>query len=205
MDQSSTVRSLNLDLHGVSRRLLRHLHSNGCSTILGLSLGQSLLIKVSMFLSFRQLSMSLAELGQVESSNLLSFLNLLFVRLDLSLESINKASHTLLVLPIIISIGHFLDAAFSLAKILHSITQPAVFSINFGLQLTNPSLHLIHCFLASLQSIGLSIIQTGCHILDLAIQKFAVFLKALGNILLSSEFLCKASGNNHCLLCLFVR
>merc|ERR1719340_526007 len=85
------------------------------------------------------------------------------------------------------------------------ISHPTGLGINLRFKLTNPSFHLVHGLLSSLESIGLGIIKPGLHILDLALKQLAVPLKALGHILLIPEFISKASSINHGLLGLVIR
>merc|ERR1739844_595626 len=114
------------------------------TTRLGFGLSQSFFIEVGMFLSISQLGMSITEFSQVESSNLFSLLNLLFVRLDLRLQLVNHSLHTLLVLPVFISsISHFFNVSLSLSEILDSISKSAVLSSSFRFQLTDPCLLFI--------------------------------------------------------------
>merc|ERR1712058_90311 len=70
--------------------------------------------QLGALLSFFKLLLSLAELGKVQGSNLLSFLNLLLVGLDLLLELAGKVGHSVLVL-LILSLGklELLDLALS--------------------------------------------------------------------------------------------
>merc|ERR1712209_362870 len=175
--------------------------SNRCSTSLSLGLSQSLLIEISPLLSISQLSMSIAELGKVEGSNLLSLFNLLLVRLDLGLQLVNKSLHALMVLPVFIrSISHHLDTSLRLAKVLLAISHPAGLSINFRFKLTDPGLHLVHGLLSSLKSIGLSIIQSGLHVLDLAFKQLAIPLKTLSQILFIPKLISQTGSVNHSFL-----
>merc|ERR1712170_195060 len=170
---------------------------------LGLVLGKGLFIEVSSLLRIGKVGLSLAELGQVEGSNFLSLLNLLLVRLDLSLQLVNQGLHTLMVLAVLISSkSQLLDAAFRLAQVLLGITKASVLSIKFRFQLPDASLHLVHCLLASLKGIGLSLIQTLLHVLNLALKQLAILLKSLSQVLFLTELISKASSINHCLLCL---
>merc|ERR1719195_793900 len=171
-----------------------------------LSLGQSLFIEVSSLSSISKLGLSLTEFGQVECSNLFSFLNLLLVRLDLRLKLIDQSLHALMVLPILIrSIGHLLDASLRLAQVLASISTSTGFSINFRFQFANSSLHLVHSLLTSLQSIRFCFIKTLLDILDLTFKEFAISFISKGNFLLHSEFISQPSSINHSLLCLLIR
>merc|ERR1719511_103544 len=186
---------MTIDEHGFASYL--H-HSNRCTTSLSLGLGQSLLIEISPLLSISQLSMSIAELGKVEGSNLLSLLNLLLVRLDLGLQLVNESLHALMILPVFIRcISHLLDASLRLAKVLLAISHPAGLSINFRFKLTDPGLHLVHGLLSSLKSIGLSIIQSGLHVLDLALKQLTIPLKALSQLLLIPKLISQTGSINH--------
>merc|ERR1719325_377265 len=98
------------------------------------------------------------------------------------------------------SITQFIDAPFRFAQVLLGIARSAALSINFRFKLTDPSLHLIHGFLTSLQSIGLSFIQTSLHVLDLTFIQFAIPLKYLSKFLFSSEFISQSGSINHGLL-----
>merc|ERR1719340_248786 len=191
---------MTIDEHGFASYL--H-HSNRCTTSLSLGLGQSLLIKVSPLFSIRQLSMGITELGQVKGSNFLSLLNLLLIRLDLGLQLVNQSLHALMILPVLIrSIGHLLDTSLRLAEILLRISHPTGLGINLRFKLTNPSFHLVHGLLSSLESIGLGIIKPGLHILDLALKQLAVPLKALGHILLIPEFIARRAASTMAFLAL---
>merc|ERR1712072_207804 len=140
------------------------LKANRASTAFGLQLAQSLFIQVGSLLSFSQVGLCLAELGQVHGSNLFSLLDLLLVRLNLGLELVNQSLHALVVLAVFIRrVGKLLDPALRLAQVLGGIRETAVFGVKLGLQLTDASLHLVHSFLASLQSVGLGLIQTLLH------------------------------------------
>merc|ERR1719480_626780 len=101
-----------------------------------------------------------------------------------------------MVLPILIlSISHLLDTPLRLAKVLLSISHSPGLSISFRFQFTDPGLHLQHGFLASLKSIGFSLIQLGGHILDLAFQKFAIPLKVKSQLLFRTEFISQRAAS----------
>ena len=81
-----------------------------------------LLGQAGSLLALLQLLLRLAELGQVEGGNLLRLLNLLLVRLDLSLELIDESLHPLVVLPVLVLlVGQLLDVPLRLAQVLKSI------------------------------------------------------------------------------------
>merc|ERR1719391_922654 len=148
--------------------------------------------------SISQGSSDLAVLGQVESSDLLGFLNLLLVGLDLALELVNESLHALVVLLILISSkGELLDGSLSLAKVLQNIGVASALSIKLRLQLTDAGLHLDHGLSASLEGIDLSFVSTGSSVLALGLKKLLVLLKGHGKLLLASEFISKTSSINH--------
>merc|ERR1719466_381595 len=83
------------------------------------SKGHLTLCQLRAFLSFFQLLLSLAELGQVQGSNFLSLLNLLLVGSDLLLQFLGKLSHPVLVLVVLILLElQLLDAALRLLEAL---------------------------------------------------------------------------------------
>merc|ERR1711970_1323901 len=165
----------------------------------------SLLIQVCPLLGITKVALGLTELSQVEGSNLLGFLNLLLVGPDPTLQLVNQILHALMVLAILVSSKcELLDAALRFAQVLLRISKAAVFSIQLGGQLPDPSLHLVHGLLASLQGIGLCLIQAGLHILDLAFEELLVLLIRLGNLLFLAELISKASSIYHCILGLLI-
>merc|ERR1719483_2076456 len=126
--------------------------------------------------------------------------------LDLRLKLINKSLHALMILPVLIgSISHLFDASLGLAQVLDSITTSESFSINFRCQLTNPAFHLVHCLLASLQSVSLGLIKTLLDILDLAFKELAIPFTGKGKFLLHPELISQPCRINHGFLCLFLR
>merc|ERR1719391_1729439 len=132
------------------------LWSNGATA--GLNLGQSMLIQVSSLCSLTKIGLGLTELGQVHSSNLLCFLNLFLVRLDLALKLVHEGLHPLVILPVLIScVSQLLDPPLSSPQVLLGICEAPIFSLQFRFQLPDPGLHLVDCLLASLQSIGFSL------------------------------------------------
>merc|ERR1719436_1807492 len=144
-------------------------------------------------------------LGKVQCGNLLSLLNLLLERLDPALELVNQCLHALVVLAILIrSKAELLDAALRPAQVLVGISIATVLSIKLRLELPDAGLHLVHGLLASLEGIGLSLIQTLLHVLKLALIQLAVLLKGLGHLLFTTELISKTSSINHSLLCLFI-
>merc|ERR1711974_79339 len=102
--------------------------SNGLRATAGPKLGHSLLIDVSPSLGISKVSLSLAEFGQVQRSNLLRFLNLLLVSSNPALQLVNKILHPFMILSVLIgSISELLDPAFRLAKIFLGVSETPVF------------------------------------------------------------------------------
>merc|ERR1711902_278514 len=83
----------------------------------------------------------------------------------------------------------FLDTAFRPSQVLLSISQAAVLSLKFRFQFPDSGFQLVHGFLASLQSSGLTLIKSGMHILNLGFTKATILLTVLGIFLLSSQFI----------------
>ena len=107
--------------------LLDH-RTNGLRATPGPKLGHSLLIDVSPSLGISKVSLSLAEFGQVQSSDLLCFLNLLLVSSNPALQLVNKILHPFMVLPVLIgSISELLDPALRLAEIFLGVSKSPVF------------------------------------------------------------------------------
>merc|ERR1719427_1589076 len=106
--------------------------------------------KLCSFFSFLELLLSLSELGQVESSNLLSLLNLLFVCLDLQLQLSSQIRHTILVFPIL-SLGKskLLTLALCTLEGLRSFTSARLCCCKFRLKLTDLSFKLGHCYFST--------------------------------------------------------
>merc|ERR1740124_730690 len=80
--------------------------------------------KLCSLLSLLQLLLGLAELGQVESCNFLSLLDLLLVSFDLHLQLASQLGHAILVLAIFsLSKSKFFGLAFSTLEGLGSFTR----------------------------------------------------------------------------------
>merc|ERR1719394_15120 len=145
-----------------------------CRAGSGLPHGRLLFSSISGGGSVSQGSSNLAVLGQVEGGDLLGFLNLLLVALDLALELVNQSLHALVVLLVLVSSkGEFLDGSLSLAEVLQDIS------------------------VASALSVKLSLISTGAGVLALGLQQLLVLLEGHGQLLLASELISKTSSINH--------
>merc|ERR1712079_34390 len=182
----------------VSSFFIRFYLGKGSRASSSLSHGSFLFSSISGGSSISQGSSNLAVLGQVESSNLLSLLNLLLVGLDLALELVNESLHALVVLLVLVaSEGELLDGSLSLAEVLKDIGVAAALSVKLRLQLTDAGLHLNHGLSATLEGIDLGLVSTGSSVLALGLKKLLVLLKGHGKLLLASEFISKTSGINH--------
>merc|ERR1719239_683813 len=156
----------------------------------GSQLGKSLLRHISSFLGGGKGVLDLPVLGQVQGSNLLSFLNLLLVGLDLALQLVNETLHALMVLPVLILlVGQFLDLALRLPHTLLCISHPPVLSIKLRFKLPDSGVHLAHGLLSSLEGVLLSIIKSGLKVLDLGFKKLAVTLKTHSTFLLATKLI----------------
>merc|ERR1719483_1319824 len=117
--------------------------------------------KLCSLLSLLQLLLGLAELGQVESCNFLSLLNLLLVSLDLHLQLARQLGHAILVLTVFsLSKSKFFGLAFSTLEGLGSFTRARLGSCKLSFKLTNFHLKLSHGSLASLHCCRFSICKT---------------------------------------------
>merc|ERR1719510_64007 len=178
-----------------------HLWGSRGGTGPGLGLGEQLLVGVSPLGGISHVVLSLAVLGKVQSSDLLSLFDLLLVGLDLALELVNQGLHPLMVLPVLILlVAQFLDSSLALPQVLLSIRLAPILGIHLRLQLPDAGVHLCHGLLAALQGVGLGLIHPSLHVLHLGLQKGALSLQTLGKVLLVAEFISKTSSINHGLL-----
>merc|ERR1711971_109059 len=163
-------------------------------------------MKVSPLAAGLEVTLDLAVLGQVESSDLLGLLNLLLVGLDLALELVNQSLHALIVLPVLVlGVGQLLDAPLRLAEVLLSVSKASVLCVQLGLQLPDAGLHLGQRLLASLEGGLLSLVQPVLGVLDLGLEQLLVPLEHHGGLLLSSELVSEPGGVNHGVLGLVIR
>merc|ERR1712113_1170270 len=122
-------------------------------------------------LSLLKLLLSLPELGQVEGGDLLRFLNLLLVGLDLGLELVGKLRHLVLVLVVLILLEtQFLDAPLRLLVGLEGLRGLALNSSQLNLHLANATLQLGHGVPASLGSSLIGLSQPILELVDLNLQ-----------------------------------
>merc|ERR1711926_14132 len=170
--------------------------------IISLDMGRQL----GAFLSFFKLLLSLAELGKVQGSNLLSFLNLLLVGLDLLLELAGKVGHSVLVLLVFI-LGklELLGLAVSSLASLHVLRGAGLDRSKLRFQLTDSGLKLSHSSLSTSHGSSFSISQSSFKVTKRGLQGALGSSLAVGMILLRSKLISKASSINHSLLGLLLR
>merc|ERR1719391_184850 len=146
--------------------------------------------------SLLKLLLSLAELGQVQGSNLLGLLNLLLVGLDLLLQLAGKLGLSVLSL----GEGQLLGLALSTLVGLHALRGARLDVAKLTLKLTDPHLKLGHGCLSSLHGSSLGIRQAAFKISKLRLKRLLCGGLTSGMILLSTELISKASSINHSLL-----
>merc|ERR1719422_162057 len=197
-DCSFSVLCLASGSSGVSSNFNGFYLGKGSRTSSSLPHGSLLFSSISGGGSVSQGSSNLAVLGQVEGGNLLGFLNLLLIGLDLALELVNQSLHALVVLLVLVtSEGQLLDGPLSLAKVLQDISVASALSVKLRLQLTDAGLHLDHGLPASLEGVDLGLLSTGAGVLALGLQQLLVLLEGHGQLLLASELISKTSSINH--------
>merc|ERR1719158_2172642 len=151
-------------------------HRDG-APVLGPQLVEGGVSGVSALLSILKLGLHLAELGQVDGGDLLSLLDLSLVGLDLGLEFVHKVLETLLVLAVLIGLeGELLEAAVGLAHVLLGLGVAALLVVQLGLQLADSGFEFLDDLLASLESLGLGLVQTDLEVLELTLGSLAALL-----------------------------
>merc|ERR1719188_27835 len=112
------------------------------------------------------------ELGQIESSSFFSFFNLLFVRFNLALESINQGLHPLMIFTVFIfSKGELRNVALRFLQVPLTFSKTPILSFKLRIKFHDTSIQLVNGFFASFESIHISFIQFSLQILDLNICK----------------------------------
>lgn len=170
-------------------------------TSLGAEFANGLLSQIGTLLSLLELLLGLAEFGQVEGGDLLGFLDLPLVCLDLLLQLVNQILHAFVVLAVLLRLeAQLLDATLGLAQVLLGIGVSPLLAIQLVLQLADALLQLLDSLLATLESIGLGLIQTDLQFLDLLFKGLPQFLLGLGMILLGAQLIGKTGSIDHSLL-----
>merc|ERR1719232_1144334 len=159
--------------------------------------------ELGSLLGLLQLLLSLAELGQVEGSNLLSLLDLLLVGLDLHLQLACQLGHTVLVLLVLtLGKGKFLGLALGSLVSLGGLSSARLGGGKLGLKLTDLALQLSHGSLARLQGNILGIRETSLKFSKSIGERVLASSKSSNMFLFSTELISKTSSINHGLLSL---
>merc|ERR1719508_192893 len=178
------------------KRSVLHLKDGRSSDSAKLTLSKS-----GSLLRLFQLLLSLAEFGQIESSNLLSLFHLLLVGLDLCLQLSGKFTHPILVLSVfIIAELHLLDLAFRLLGQLCILRSSGLTNTKFNFKLSDFALKLTHCCTSSTHSSISSFSKPIFNFTQLGLKSSLGIRLSTNMILLSSQFISKAGSINHCLL-----
>merc|ERR1719373_248851 len=192
----------NQEVKQLIKRFLFHFHFIHCQI---LSVKGILSHSGSVF-SFLELLLSFAELGQVEGSNLLSFLNLLLVGLDLGLELGGQVGHAVLVLSVLIILElELLDLALSSLVRLHVLSSLGLDIAKFNLELTDASLQLGHGGLATTHGSIIGVSKTVLEFSKGSLKRSLALGQGGGVVLFRSELISKSGGVNHGLLGLLLR
>merc|ERR1719373_844792 len=192
----------NQEVKQLIKRFLFHFHFIHCQI---LSVKGILSHSGSVF-SFLELLLSFAELGQVEGSNLLSFLNLLLVGLDLGLELGGQVGHAVLVLSVLVILElELLDLALSSLVRLHVLSSLGLDIAKFNLELTDTSLQLGHGGLATTHGSIIGVSKTVLKFSKGSLKSSLALCEGGGVVLFRSELISKSGGINHGLLGLLFR
>merc|ERR1719322_641209 len=171
-----------------------------------LSSMESILSHSGSVLGLLKLLLGLAELGQVEGSNLLSFLNLLLVGLDLGLELGGQVGHAVLVLSVLVSLElELLDLALSSLVRLHVLSSLGLDIAKLNLELTDASLQLGHGRLATTHGSIIGVSKTVLKFSKGGLKSSLALVEGGGVVLFRSELICKSGRVNHGLLGLLLR
>merc|ERR1719188_1804471 len=166
-----------------------------------LSSMESVLSHSGSVLGLLQLLLGLAELGQVEGSNLLSLLNLLLVGLDLGLELGGQVGHAVLVLSVLIILElELLDLALSSLVRLHVLSSLGLNIAKLNLELTDASLELGHGRLSTTHGSVIGVSKTVLKFSKLGLKSSLALAEAGGVVLLRSELISQSGSINHGLL-----
>merc|ERR1719471_1019492 len=157
-------------------------------------------------LGLLKLLLSLAELCQVQGSNLLSFLNLLLVGLDLALELGGQVGHVVLVLSVLVVLElELLDLTLSSLVSLGVLSGAGLNISKLNLKLTDAGLKLGHGRLSTTHGGIIGISKAVLKFSKLGLKGSLTLGQGGGVVLLRSELISKAGSINHGLLGLLLR
>merc|ERR1719461_1212818 len=153
-----------------------------------------------------KLLLSLAELGQVQGSNLLSLVDLLLVGLDLTLELGGQVGHAVLVLSVLVVLElELLDLALGSLVSLGVLSCAGLDIAKLNLKLTDAGLKLGHGRLSTTHSGIIGISKTVLKFSKLGLKGSLTLGQGGGVVLLRSELISKAGSINHGLLGFLLR
>merc|ERR1719356_1683818 len=88
--------------------------------------------------------------------------------LGLSQRLLVETLHALMVLPVLLlGVGQLLDLPLGLAEVLLAVSVAPVLGVQLGLELADAGVHPGHGLLAALEGVGLGLVHSGLHVLDL--------------------------------------
>merc|ERR1719367_413246 len=157
-------------------------------------------------LSLLKLLLSLAELCQVQGSNLLSLFNLLLVGLDLALELGGQVGHAVLVLSVLVVLElELLDLALSSLVGLGVLASAGLDISKLNLKLSDAGLKLGHGRLSTTHGGIIGISKAVLKFSKLGLKGPLTLGQGGGVVLLRSELISKTGSINHGLLGLLLR
>merc|ERR1719419_304373 len=168
---------------------------------LGPHLIEGRLSHISSLLSLVELVLDLPVLGQVLVGDLLGFLGLPLVGLDLDLELVDQVLDPGKVLLVLISlVGDLLDLPLEFPGGLDAVSGPPLLSIELVFDLPEPGLDLLDLLLATLEGDLLGLIKPGLEVLDRVLHVLLHPLEVRRLVLLLLELLGHHGGIGDSLL-----
>merc|ERR550519_2983454 len=169
----------------LNQHLSQFLHETSCG-------------ELGTFLGLLEFLLGLTELGEVESSDLLGFLDLFLVNLDLGLELVGELGHLILVLLIFFSLERkFLDFALSALVCLVCLCGASLGISEFHFKLSDLVLHLGHGSFSSLHGGSLCISQAILEVGQLSKECVLGAGVGVAMVLFSAEFISEAGSIHH--------
>merc|ERR550519_1477677 len=176
----------------LNQHLAQFLHETSCG-------------ELGTFLGLLEFLLGLAVLGEVESGDLLGFLDLFLVNLDLGLQLVGELGHLVLVLLILLSLERkFLDFALSALVCLVCFGGASLGIGEFQFKLSDLVLHLGHGSFSSLHGSSFSISQAILEVRELRREGVLGAGVRVAMVLFSAEFISEAGSIHHGTLGLFL-
>merc|ERR550519_1295952 len=169
----------------LNQHLSQFLHETSCG-------------ELGTFLGLLEFLLGLAVLGEVESGDLLGFLDLFLVNLDLGLQLVGELGHLVLVLLILFSLERkFLDFALSALVCLVCLGGASLGVGEFHFKLSDLVLHLGHGSFSSLHGSSLCISQAILEVGQLRRESVLGASVGVAMVLLSTELVSEAGSIHH--------